>query len=82
MPKISESREYRAACSALQNLKAAQQADPKELRAIASLLILAFDAELPEERFPFRGDPADPRDRAVVAAYRQAWEEFVEADDD
>ena len=82
MPKISESREYRGACDALQNLKTTKQADPEALRAIASLLILAFDAELPEARFPFRGDSGDPRDRAVVAAYRLAWQEFIEADDD
>lgn len=82
MAKLSETREYRAAYDALQNLKASQQASPEALRAIASLLVLAHDAEVPESRFPYRGDAADPRDRAVVEAYRVAWQEFIGAEDE
>ncbi|MDA0865996.1 MAG: hypothetical protein O2890_06195 [Cyanobacteria bacterium] len=78
--KLGTTSEYRAAFEALNQLKSTG-ADPGALRAIAGYLILSHDATIPESQFPYRGDSSDPRDRAVVEAYHDAWKVFVEGDD-
>ena len=78
---LSQTPEYRAAYEALGVLKRAG-ADPAALRAIAAYLISSHDAALPDSQFPYRGDPEDPRDVDVVEAYREAWKEFIQGDDE
>lgn len=81
MRLLSETREYRAAYEILGQLKqAGTGAD--QLRAIAAFLIVSHDATLPDNQFPYRGVPGDPRDADVVEAYREAWQEFIQGDDD
>jgi hypothetical protein len=78
--QLSNTSEYRTACEAMNALKE-QGADPDLLRSLARFLILSHDATLEMGQFPYVGTPGDPRDADVVAAYRDAWQDFVLGED-
>ncbi|MBE7385187.1 MAG: hypothetical protein F6J95_027755 [Leptolyngbya sp. SIO1E4] len=79
--KLGETDLYKQAIAALSNLKEAG-AGSEDLKAIAQFLLYAHDSATAESRFPYVGDRSDPRDRAIVEAYNDAWTRFVSGDDD
>lgn len=78
---FGQTPQYRQALAALSALKERYGLLP-ELKDIAAGLIAGNQALMPERRFPYVGDPADPRDRAVVEAHETAWKDFLIGDDD
>lgn len=87
MPNQDQTRQfkdtalYQDAAQALEALRAGG-ADEGPLKTIANALFKAADLEAPASRFPFVGNPDDPRDRAVVDAYNQAWQRFAAGEDE
>ena len=79
---LGETQQYKAALEALHALQVKLGNIP-EVRSIAVFLLYANTAQSADRMFPFVGID-DPRDRAVVAAYEQAFTNFVngEGDDD
>lgn len=78
--KLSTLPSYRAALNALRLLKE-QHGQGPEIKAIATFIIAAAEAELGAGGFPYVGDPSDPRDRAVVEAHQDYWRRFAEGED-
>ena len=78
--QIGQTAEYAKALAALNNLKAQLGITP-ELQAIARLLIVFNTAPVPQPLFPYVGDTADLRDRAVVEAWEHAWQRFIDGED-
>lgn len=77
---LSTTVEYKAALESLGRLKTMLGVTP-ELKAIAAFLLKSADARPVEPLFPYVGDPADPRDRAVVEAHREYWQRFLDGED-
>lgn len=78
--KLGQTPQYQQAIAALSALKQSG-ANADQLKAIAGFLLYAHDSDVPESMFPYVGDRNDPRDRAIVEAYNDAWERFVSGED-
>lgn len=78
--QLKDTALYQDAARALEELKT-MGASEGALKPIAKILLHTADLEAPASRFPFTGDPTDPRDRAVMDAYNQAWRRFVTGED-
>jgi hypothetical protein len=78
--QLGDTTQYKAALEALNGLQQ-QLGTTEELKAIARFLLHSYTAEPVPSRFAWVGTD-DPRDRAVVQTYNQAWQEFLLGNDD
>lgn len=78
--RLGQTQQYRQAIDALTRLKG-EMGITVDIRAIAAYLLHTEPIDAPEPTFPFVGVD-DPRDRAVVQAYTQAFEQILAGDDD
>lgn len=79
--RLGNTPKFTQAIAALSRLRE-QYGISEDLKAIAALLLLVEPMEAPENLFPFVGDPNDPRDQMVVAAYKGEWERVFSGEDD
>lgn len=79
--RLDNTQQYREAFEALGELQQ-ELGTTEALKAIARYLLYSSESEAVAARFPFVGLGSDPRDRAVVQAYEQAWDEFVNGESD
>ena len=77
---LGETQLYQKAIAALSALK--ESGDENQLKAIAEFMLYAHDSAVPESLFPYVGDRTDPRDQAIVTAYKEAWTRFVSGEYD
>ncbi|MCD8487953.1 MAG: hypothetical protein LRZ84_14755 [Desertifilum sp.] len=77
--KVGDSIQYKFALEALIHLK--QYVPVEKLQPLAAFLFYAESAETVDRTHPWVGTDS-PLDREIVAAYKQAWEDFIQGDDD
>jgi len=78
--RLDQTLQYKEAFHALSELQRSHGTS-EELKAIARYLLFSSESEAETARFPFVGLGSDPRDRAVVQAYEQAWDAFINGDE-
>lgn len=78
--KLSSMSKYKEAQAALISLQEQSGRTPGIL-AIATFLLYAAEADVPERLIPYVGDPSSAQDRAVVESYTEAMRSFVAGED-
>lgn len=81
MRVLGETALYKEAVEALSKIQTITGKD-ESLKTVARFFLYACKAEVPEPLFPYVGDEMDERDRAHIRAYNEAWQAFINGDDE